>query len=124
MLLPSLGSARKARISARAFCQKARLGSARSIFQKARFGKFWKTVLFQNFAKRNIQHATFVTTENQSIYLICIQIHLKRLYLPKMDLPLVVNWLKSQIYAIFCPKCQARFRLAFKLTKARLGSAR
>ena len=46
VLLPSLGSARKARFQARGFGQKARLGSACSIFQKARNPKIWKTELF------------------------------------------------------------------------------
>ena len=52
VLLPSLGSARKARFLARAYGQKARLGSARSLFQKARFVKILEkqalSKLYQN----------------------------------------------------------------------------
>ena len=42
VLYPSLGSARFGSFLARAFGQKARLGSARSISQKARFEKIRK----------------------------------------------------------------------------------
>ena len=45
VLYPSLGSARFGSFLARAFGQKARLGSARSISQKARFEKIRKNEL-------------------------------------------------------------------------------
>ena len=54
---PRLGS-----VLARAFKKKARLGSARSLFPKARFLKFTKNEPFSHFYKRtNINIRTFFT---------------------------------------------------------------
>ena len=53
MLLPSLGSAQKARISARAFDQKAYLARLVQYFKKIVLWKFWKNELFQKFTKMN-----------------------------------------------------------------------
>ena len=53
VLLPSLGSAWKARILALAFDQKARLASAPSIFPKARLMKIFEKRAFQRFTKMN-----------------------------------------------------------------------
>ena len=52
MLYPSLGSARFGSVLARAFGLKARLGSARSISQKARFEKIHKNEPIQEVEKK------------------------------------------------------------------------
>ena len=51
VMYPSLGSARFGSVLARAFGQKARLGSARSISQKARFGKIHENEPIQEVEK-------------------------------------------------------------------------